>query len=304
MDVIRTTTALQRREAFALLIGKRGASAPEIDQQIDNLVRYTQRNGLSLEHCLLAREADRNISACLLVDSPGRTSSVFLPVTCETTEEQKATVLLLQRAAELAVGRGVQLLQGMVAPESTHEPTLYREAAFERLTCLLYMENDLSEPMPLAPKADSLSWKTYSPQNHALFAETVQATYVDSLDCGDLNGRRDIEDVLASHRGTGKFDPRLWLMGFCDREPVGVLLLSHIAERWALEVAYMGLLPKCRGQGYGAAMLRRGLELAREQAVMIMTLTVDELNTPARRLYERFSFREASRREAWLRILE
>lgn len=303
MDVIRPTNALQRRETLRLLMGRPGSTPLELDQQLDTLVRYTEKHGLSLEHCLLAREGGRNLSACLLVDSPGRTSSVFLPMSLQGEAMERATVALLERGAEMARLRDVQLLQGMVSAESPHEATVYRQAGFQRLTQLLYLENDFSEPMPAAPALRSLSWKTYTRENHALFAEVVQGTYEGSFDCGGLNGRRDMEDVLASHRGTGAFDPRFWLIGVCGRDPVGAILLSHAPERWAIEVAYMGLLPDWRSRGFGSALLRRAMEIAREQAILTMTLTVDEQNAPARRLYERFMFREVARREAWIRIL-
>ncbi len=303
MDVIRPSTVAQRREALVVLMSRPDSTPAEIDQQIEALLRYSQKHGFSLENCLLGREGGRAVSACLLVDSPGRTSSVFLPVWGGDPCVAAATAQLLCRAVEGARLRDIQFLQGMVTPEALYESEIYSAAGFVELTTLLYLENDLSEPLPASESTQVVSWKTYGPDSHALFAQVVQGTYVGSLDCGALNGQRHIEDALASHRGTSDFDPRLWLVGTVGRSPVGVVLLTHQVERWSLDVAYMGLLPEFRGRGYGSTLLRRAFDIAREQAVMTITLTVDIRNEPARRLYSRFGFREVSRRHAWIRFL-
>jgi ribosomal protein S18 acetylase RimI-like enzyme len=144
----------------------------------------------------------------------------------------------------------------------------------------------------------------YDDNRRAVFTEVIQATYEGSLDCVSLNRRRDIEDVLASHRAAGQFDPRHWLVGLNpQRKPVGVLLLAMIAERWACEVVYLGLLPAWRGRGLGGTLISKTLQVAREMAANTISLTVDARNLPARRLYEACSFRETSARDAWIRFL-
>ncbi len=78
-----------------------------------------------------------------------------------------------------------------------------------------------------------------------------------------------------------------------DGEPVGVALLSRRGARaW---VAGMGIAPEWRGQGYGAALLGRLLERARELGVRVVSLEVLEENSAARSLYERLGFRETRR---------
>lgn len=303
MTVVQPKDNAELRRALAVLVAQPDVSPVDVNHQIDLLLRYAEERGLSLDQCLAAKEVDRIIATCLCVDSPGRTSSAFIPVTIGTDTVARAVVTLLNRSSRRAQLRGVQLLQGLVRPEAEREAYVYQQADFQLLSQLIYLESDLTQPVLPRVSAPTVTWETYTPGNHGRFAKVIEGTYQDSLDCGSLNGLRDIEDIIASHRATGRFDPRFWLIGLLDKDPVGTILLSFVSERPSYEVVYMGLLSQWRGRGYGAALLRRGVEMARDRAVMALTLAVDARNTPAQKLYRRFAFREVSRRDAWIKIL-
>ena len=83
---------------------------------------------------------------------------------------------------------------------------------------------------------------------------------------------------------------------------MGVLLLNGIAERRALEVVYMGVAPSARGAGVGDALLERAVKVASTVGASTLALAVDERNAPARRLYQRWGFREVGLRDAWIAI--
>ena len=303
MYVARPADKSAIRDALAVLVSRPGLSSAELDEQIDVLLRYVERRQLSLDHCLMAQQRGRVIGVCLCVDAPGRTSSVFIPATSDAPEVAEAVLCLLEESARLAAGRRVQVLQGTVHPTAKHEGQLLARAGFQWLAELAYLDSDLTNPVLAGKSTPALAWQAYSQATHSLFCGVVQKTYADSLDCVGLNGIRDIEDILAGHRGTGEFDPDLWLVGIVGSEPVGVLLLAYIPERWAYEVVYMGVLPAWRARGYGSALLTKAIELARDRAVTTLTLAVDTRNAPARRLYDHFGFVEASRRDVWIRLL-
>ena len=304
MNVVQPGDSTELKEALAVLVARPGLSSADVNHQIDVLLRYTQKRGISLEHCLMAKDQGRIIGTCLCLDSPGRTSSVFIPATMGNDAVGGAVVGLLDEASSRAARRDIQLLQGLVRPEADREARVYRKAGFQLLAQLICLESDLTQRSVLSGRpTPPVSWETYSPKTHELFARVVQGTYQGSLDCGSLNGLRTIEDILASHRATGEFDPRFWLLALGDEGPVGTILLSYVPERPAYEVVYMGLLPQWRRRGYGTVLLRRGVQMARDQAAMMLTLAVDARNTPAQRLYRRFGFREVSRRDVWVRIL-
>jgi ribosomal protein S18 acetylase RimI-like enzyme len=180
---------------------------------------------------------------------------------------------------------------------------VYGSAGFQYLAQLIYLKRDLSKQVFLCRDPYICDWQTYNTQTHQLFAQVIQGTYQDSLDCHLLSGRRDIEDVLASHRSIGRFDHRYWMIGMVNGEPIGVILLSFLPEQDSCEVVYIGVLPTWRRQGYGSALLGLAFEIVRETGTSALTLTVDANNTPAQKLYRNFGFRELTRRDVWIKFV-
>src|SRR5690606_20330057 len=91
---------------------------------------------------------------------------------------------------------------------------------------LLYLQTVVRNVRPPALPA-GCSWETYSPATHQTFIQTIQQTYVDSLDCPALTGLRHMEDVIASHKASGDFDPNQWFLLYHQQTPVAVLLLAE-----------------------------------------------------------------------------
>lgn len=302
MEIRAPKSRGEHRAALGRLIDRYGLADPAIEERVQMLEDYARKRGLSLDHCLMLAEGNYAHAVCLCLDSPGRTSSVLISPGAGMPALRRHISKLLGRAEQEAARRNVQLLQGMVAPECSDESLLYAAAGFKHLATLLYMQNELASLK--ARPSRGLKWETYSPQTHVLFTHVVEATYQDSLDCGSLNGVRHIEDILASHRATGQYDPYYWRVGLAGDDPVGVILLAHMEEQQTFEIVYMGCLPAFRNQGYGAALLAHGVELARGRGVTAMSLSVDERNQPARRLYESFAFQEMTRRDVWIKLLD
>ncbi|MGQ9651922.1 MAG: GNAT family N-acetyltransferase [Phycisphaerae bacterium] len=228
---------------------------------------------------------------------------MYLPTWLPDPQATDILVSLLLKAADEAHGRGICFLQAIIPPDALLEQSVYEQAGFQPLAELIYMERDSTTPLVVEKPSPALAWVTYSAKTHQLFAQTVQESYEGSLDCVGISGTRDIEDVLATHRSTGVFNPLTWFVGIADDNPVGALLLSEVPEQSALEVVYMGLRPAYRGKGYASALMEHAVRIARDLAALRLTLAVDAENMPARRLYSRFAFEETSRRCAWVRIL-
>ena len=210
---------------------------------------------------------------------------------------------LLTAVAEHARRRGLTLLQAIIETTSEHEATIYSQAGYERLARLLYYERDLRAELPEITRPEDVSWVTYGDDRHELFAQVVAGTYEGSRDCARLNGLRDIDDILAGHRATGSFDPKHWLIMKVGDAAVGVILLADIPERSSWDLVYMGVLPAFRGAGWAQVLLRKAVLMGRQRATTAMTLTVDESNAPARRLYHQFGFSQSLARDAWFRLL-
>ncbi len=301
MEIRPPRNRAEHRAALARLIDRSGWAAPEAEERVRTLEEYVAKRGLTLDHCLLAVQADHIEAVCLCLDSPGRTSNILLSPGLTRDSWRPTAVEMVNRGVDEAATRGVQLVQGMVVPEWAEEGLIYSAAGFRHLAQLIYMQANVYADDHAPPH--NLTWVTYGSETHAMFARVVEETYQNSLDCGSLNGIRHIEDILASHQATGQFDPQVWQIGMQQNEPVGTVLLGFIEEQPAYELAYMGCLPPWRGRGYGSSLLAQAFSLARARGVVSMNVSVDEKNLPARKLYESFGFREVMRRDVWIRVL-
>jgi mycothiol synthase len=291
----------ERRAALARLIDRAGLADPSAEERVKTLENYAAKRGLSLDHGLMVAQDDRIEAVCLCLDSPGRTANILLSPGLSQSCWRQVAIELLARLESSAASRNMQLLQGMVAEECAEESLVYAAAGFKYLANLLYLQSDTK--LLHLPQTPPLDWLFYNQDTHSLFAQVIEGTYQDSLDCGSLNGVRHIEDILASHKATGQFDPQHWLIGLRNHEPVGVILLAYMEEHTCYEVVYMGCVPAWRGRGYGSSLLAQAFSLAAARNVFAVSVSVDEKNLPARKLYNSFGFREVMRRAVWIRPL-
>ena len=114
----------------------------------------------------------------------------------------------------------------------------------------------------------------------------VEQTYVETLDCPQLNGVRPIEEILDGYRAVGQFDPRRWLLVRHTGGDVGCLLLAeHLGRIW--ELVYMGVA-ESRPAGGGGDWRSGGMLSGWARAGPVrkhLVLAVDAQNEPAIRAY-------------------
>ncbi len=212
-----------------------------------------------------------------------------------------AQLLLTQTAMRELDAANVCYTQVLLDPRDAARRALFERCGFVRLTDLVYLERGLA-PIDEVEPATHVEWRPYAPTSHADFAYVVQASYVDSLDCPELAGLRPIDAVLAAHQSAGPFDPELWQLACVDGQPAGCILLSRITGAPCAEIVYVGVPPKQRGSGLGRALVQRGIACAARGGASSLLVVVDIRNTVARRLYDRFGFRDLLRRVAlWRR---
>ncbi len=209
---------------------------------------------------------------------------------------------MFEKVQQCAWDRELVLLQVLIDVEVADDAVALRDAGFIYLAELVYMERDLNEPLPERPIADGIEYIPYSHDREDEFIEALEATYVESHDCPRLTGLRKPRDILLGHKHTGEHDPDLWFLALRQDAPAGILLLSGVRGRSCLEIVYMGVCVRHRGQGVGDALMARALHAARERGNNSLTLAVDSINIHARRLYDRWGLREVGRRRAWAAI--
>ena len=163
------------------------------------------------------------------------------------------------------------------------------------------MRHDLS-PTAAWRGGDRLAFTTYDAANPATFRAALAASYEGTLDCPEVNGLRTIDEVIVGHQAQGRYDPSTWWLAWLDGEPVGVLLLVE-AEPREWEIAYVGVVPPARRRGVALGLMHHALCHARLVDATSLVLSVDDRNTPARRLYHRLGFEAYDHREVVMRML-
>ncbi len=193
-------------------------------------------------------------------------------------------------------------LQSLLDPAWEARARLVESAGFRRLTRLVYLERSASYPWVETADPPKVAWVTQAEVGDGPFAATLPETYIESGDCPELTGLRPIESVLASHKAAGPFEGSLWHLLKVEGELAGCLLLSRLPQGTGLEVVYMGLVPRFRGQGWGRALLTRAVLACQVRNLPQLTLVVDARNTAAQRLYRGFGFQPTAERDAYLRF--
>jgi ribosomal protein S18 acetylase RimI-like enzyme len=228
------------------------------------------------------------------------------------------------------------LAQALLEPADRDLARALRDAGFMQLGDLAYMTRQMpdrpglellaaiGQPLPGSPPGlrleslDALARRGVSTlESDQLLCTALERSYIDTRDCPELCGLRDVRDVLASHRAIGVFDPTLWTIIWNDDEPSGCMLFSVSPEQGTVELVYLGLAPELRGQGLSGPILRRGLAQLYDTALSPrvvghhpnvagrggVTCAVDARNEPAVRLYRRSGFQKTAVRVPLVRAI-
>ncbi len=287
-------------EALHRALSIKWAARARPARRVADLLTYAERQAIPIDLVFGAYAGRKLVSAAAAVESPGRAALVFAPTEGGNEESKRATLAALGTMTEAAWERSLRLLQVLIDPESADPAPILTQPGFRYLTRLLYLIRRISSVPPSNPAPHDLGWEHYSSAAETRFHETLESTYAQSLDCPELTGLRTTADVLAGHRATGIFDPSLWWLATRENTPVGVLLLNRIPRRRALEIVYMGVAQASRGTGVANALLQKAVEAARRVNATSMALAVDQRNTPARKMYARWNFTQATTRDAWI----
>jgi len=279
-------------------------------QMVADALLEARSGRLDLSGLWVARRRGRLVGALLTHPLAGRAAAIWAPeVETIWGRASLASGLLRAALADLR-GRGFRVAQALVDPSgpATAGGDLTR-GGLPPVTTLTFLERQThrphSENSTRKAPPPPITWRPLGPDTEADFRAVLEATYVESLDMPELEGVRSLDDVMASHRAAGRFDPTYWSVGHVEGEPgaAAVLLLSEVPDRPVWEITYLGLTSAARGRGLGQAALNYAVEQARGAQVARIELAVDARNTPARRLYEAAGFFPFDRRIVHLATL-
>jgi mycothiol synthase len=230
---------------------------------------------------------------------PGGTAIVLIPSPGELGIDPEEQLRLTHAGLARLGAHDLYYAQALLEPSAAAAAALLERTGFRPLATLEYLERDALHPWVDPPAPAEAEWVQYQENTHEQFAQTVLATYRDSQDCPELTGLRPIDDILAGHSASGRFDPQLWELARVDGRVAGCLLLAALTHAPLLEVVYMGVVPEFRRRGVGQLLLRRALEQCHTAGARRLTVVVDERNAPAKRLYARLALSPVARRKAF-----
>lgn len=289
--------------ALRLVLGSAGRPADE--NQVMDFVQFAFRRRISVADVWLADHGGAIAWAILPIVSPGRTMLLLGPGSAPSDPgERAAAKALVESVCTHHGARNVQLAQVLLDPADAASHRLYEDGGFAPVAQLVYLQvaprRRAAPPVP----PTGLRWVGYGPESHERFSQTIGRTYHQSLDCPHLNGLRDMEDVLAGHKASGDFDPRLWML-LCDGDtPLGALLLAPMQPADTVELVYLGLVSEGRGRGLGDLMMRQALAATAARGAGRLSLAVDANNSPALKLYYRHGMQRVGAKLAMMRRLD
>lgn len=287
----------QQREALRLAFAD--LEPEERAQHVAVILSQPDAGGPSEGLLVATHDADL-VGAVFLQIMPGRVGTIRPPRVTDSDDSAVASELL-QAACDQLGQRGACMVQCLLREVPAADLQLLTRAGFEHFADLYYLVS-VSADFPQSPPSTELVFEPYASATHARFAAVVEATYEGTQDCPRLNGLRAIDDVLASYRGSGEFDPNRWLLVSHAGREVGCLLLADYAEQGNYELVYMGVVPQARGHAWGKAIAQYAQWRAHVAGRERLVLAADASNAPALRMYGEVGFRAWDRRSVLVRI--
>lgn len=302
------TTALA-----VLLTGRPTPSHPAVD----HFIHFAHHQGFSLEGLWAAYTDQTPDCAALIIPGVGRTAVMFVSPSPDVRQIRVMTELI-QNVLQRQDPDRLRLIQVLLEPAQKREQQALEQAGFSSLASLVYMRrsslarHNLMDADPAATGLTdtiacdgrvlkAMSWRD---DDYDAFALAIETSYLNTLDCPDLVGVRDLDDIIAGHKAVGQFEPDLWTVYYQDDQPAAVLLLNPLIDRMELELVYLGLAPAFRGKGLARRLMQRALATARARDKTGIHLAVDERNQPAMKLYQGLGFRATGRKLAMIYVLK
>jgi ribosomal protein S18 acetylase RimI-like enzyme len=298
--VCRPVQSHELRHAIAMVLG--GPHRPAPPTQVTDFITSASERHIDIANTWIAHRPGVIAWAVLPIPNPGRTLLLLTSAQIDPSTEPAASRLVAEICSHYA-RQGVQLAQLLMEPQHEHARRFFLAMGFHEIAELIYLQGQIPRNAKTPEIAQSMRWVEYSEATHPLFAQAIQKTYIESLDCPMLSGLRNIEDVIVGHRATGQFEPHFWQLLADGPHPLGVVLLSRIAKSDAMELVYLGLAPEARRRGIGIALMQQALHLIHNDQRRRLSLAVDSRNNPALRLYYRFGFQQVATRWALIRDL-
>lgn len=240
--------------------------------------------------------------AVILVTEGAGSGATFI-ISPLTKENEGELLQALQEAKSATTQKGVATAHALLGEFDAQSVHLFESAGFATLATLQYMEWIATQNPQVLSQITNATFFAASALTHDVLCSTLEKTFIGSLDCPAIHGKRNIEDIIASHKGFEQNDLSLWFTILSDNEPAGVLFMNHLQNESILEIAYLGITPEMRNKGFAIDAMSHAVNQAVKRGCNKIVLAVDDTNIPAISLYKKVNFRETSKRVAMFCLL-
>jgi mycothiol synthase len=272
---------------------------------------------------LVGRRGRRLVAAMWAQSRAGYVASLW-PPGLAAGEPAETAAAIIDLATDKAAAAGTRVVQTLLETDAGPEAKWMRRCGFQHVADLLYLVS-LREDFPIMRPESELVFEPLGKagelgiseiQNKRL-SEIIRRTYIDTQDCPTVHEMRAMDDVLATYRAVGRFNPARWFFVRQKTADIGCLIMASHRQEQNCELVYMGIAPESRGNGLGLEIVRyaqwlagksEGNEKNREEmieptetAAARMILAVDAANSPAIATYAAAGFQTWDRRSAFLR---
>ncbi len=300
--VVRVSTAMRLAAADRLVGGGEDTSRTG-----KRFLAAAEAHGINLTHMWASMEGSgRSMvvrQVALAVPGTGRTAMLFTSVPGTPAQQEELGVVIDRACTGLT---STMLAQALLESHEKAVRQAFVHAGFRDVGTLAYMRRVVPKAGELA-KVESwpsdITLRNWRQGDDALLGAALERSYEATLDCPELCGLRETADVIASHRGTGTFDPKLWWIVMLDGKPEGAMLFNPSPDQGSIELVYIGLSPALRGRGLGRLLVTHGLAHLCGRREAWINCAVDRRNVPAMKLYDEAGFRAFAERVALVRPL-
>lgn len=290
----------QRAEAFRLAF--QHMPARERAGRVETALSLIEHGELHPDGLLVAQAKERLLGAMICMTAPGASALVWPPHTIPRLgARDEINDQLVRLACTWLRQRGAKLAQALLHPTEAALAAPLERNGFPHVTRLWYLRHALKASAQQTPAGEQLTYQPYllDPET---FHSTLLRSYEQSQDCPEVTGVRTIEEIMEGHRAQGVYRPERWWLARQGEQPVGVLILTETPDCNSWDVSYVGLVPSARGQGLGRELMLKALLETRSSGTHQLTLSVDQRNRPAWRLYQHLGFEAFEEREVFLAI--
>lgn len=236
---------------------------------------------------ILARQNGTPVGAIAAQVLPGGTGVVLPPFGLDSAIREA----LVGSATELFCRTGTIIIHCLLSEAEAPQAIPLLAGGFRHVTQIQHMLRHGSILPDFARHLSSkLKFVPYSDARDAEFADTLQRTYVGTLDLPETTVDRPAAEQLEGYRHGQPNPPRWWLAVNGPGRPVGVVMLSELESAGVWEIAYLGLIPEARGQWLGHELIRHAILESERLGHVDLSLSVDVRNLPATKLYRDWLF--------------